>query len=390
MIGVFDGDCGTGRFQSRGAVRDEIAPLAGTDLSIVIWSAAYADICMYDTKVGVRCQRGYDRWWSRTEDYIHNLERLYRQGTSPLNIAIEAAHEWGMKLYASNRICGPHWPPLHVRPRESLYFHPGCRCQDRDGSLTPRFSLASPLVRERLIEIYKEMVEMGADGVHFHFNRAHPWVIYENLVVQEFIRKDGRDPRRIPVDDPAWLDHQASYITQFVREVRAAMDQMEQRLGRRLETSYHVADSPERCREFGLDLKTWVDEGLVDVLIPTNLDPWNLDFHMPSDRVVDIIEMAKGKCLIYPDQMPRRNAPQRAFQWATKLYGMGADGLCCWDVNMKTNLPTEWAILRQLGHREDIPRWQAEGLGKDFARSLPLERLDDYKWDPYHCPRTNG
>ena len=50
-----------------------------------------------------------------------------------------------------------------------------------------------------------------------------PLVEYEAPVVEGFRAKFGADPRKIDERDPRLLSYRATFITEFMREVRAAM-----------------------------------------------------------------------------------------------------------------------------------------------------------------------
>ena len=75
------------------------------------------------------------------------------------------------------------------------------------------------------------MVGYGVDGVGLLYNRRPPLLEYEPPIVDGFKAEYGEDPRELPDDDPRWLRYRARTLTQFMHEVRKAMDDAAERMG---------------------------------------------------------------------------------------------------------------------------------------------------------------
>ena len=392
LVAIFDGfGVAHDFYQSEERIRDPIAPFQKTDVGMVLWGAVFGDCCMYESRVGatmdLNCWSGYH--FSR--DLAKNLLGLKALGVNPLKAAIEAAHDLGLEIYGSMRMAGAYLPPAHDMPPESFYArHPEYRCVDRDGNVTPHLSLAYPEVRERYIAVLKEMAELGTDGVHVLFCRSWPFVLYEEIAVGEFIQTHGRDPRKLPEDDPDWLAHKGSYVTEYIRAIREMADEVGRLRGRKLGTAYHVMNNLVNCHYFGLDVKTWVEKGLVDLLIPAPCH----STERPSDGKIEtaaFAELARGtSCRICPDPLPKRQPAERFLPDAIPHYRSGADGLCFWDTDARTQRSGEWAVCRDLGHREELETWQARGKGKSYFRQVPIHKVCDFTLDRRYWPLTNG
>ncbi len=78
-------------------------------------------------------------------------------------------------------------------------------------------------------------------------------------------------------------------MTEFVRQVRASLDQIGEQKGRRLTLLARVPPNISLCETLGFDMKTWVEEGLVDILSLATRG--YLD--MTSDLAA-FVELAKG------------------------------------------------------------------------------------------------
>jgi hypothetical protein len=61
----------------------------------------------------------------------------------------------------------------------------------------------------------------------------------------------------------------SAYLTQMIREVRNALDAVEQQQGRRIGLIVRIPPSLANCAWSGIALPQWVGEGLVDVVIPS-------------------------------------------------------------------------------------------------------------------------
>ncbi|MEW6752069.1 MAG: hypothetical protein AB1505_13980 [Candidatus Latescibacterota bacterium] len=75
---------------------------------------------------------------------------------------------------------------------------------------------------------------------------------------------------------------------------------------------------------------------------------------------------------------------------AIPRYQAGADGLAFWDTDGRMLRCSEWAVCRDLGHREEREAWRAQGRGKRYFRQVPLHKVVDWRADRRYWPITNG
>ena len=135
---------------------------------------------------------------------------------------------------------------------------------------------------------------------------------YDPPLVESFQAKYGEDPRQLDDEDPRWLAHKAGALTQFHREVRQAMDEVaeERKLGRRIQVSAVTMRDERENMLYGMDLKAWIDEGLVDTIIPYTSERM-LDSAAESwsdpESVRYFVELTRGTgCKLAPNIMPRQ------------------------------------------------------------------------------------
>jgi hypothetical protein len=210
-------------------------------------------------------------------------------------------------------------------------------------------------------------------------------VEYEPPIVDSFRKKFGLDPRSIEATDPRWLAHRAAFVTEFMREVRLAMDEIGGRRGRkRIQVTAVVFGTEAMNLFYGMDVRAWIRDGLVDWIIPyqsgADLLSSRDSFTDPRD-VAPLVGLARGSgCKIAPNIMPRELGPATYMQRAAGLYEQGVDGLYLWDGYSRCDYSDSWCALRRLGHREELAAWVRAGKPPPVA--LGTDRLLQVgEWD---------
>ena len=115
-------------------------------------------------------------------------------------------------------------------------------------------------VRERRLGILREIAERyPLDGLMLDFGRSAPFF---------------REPKR----------EKSDYMTQFVRAVRTMLDEVGERRGEHLMLAAAVPWDIDYCTEEGLDIKRWIDEGLLSYLCPGEW--FFVDYNLPYSEWV--------------------------------------------------------------------------------------------------------
>ena len=124
-------------------------------------------------------------------------------------------------------------------------------------------------------------------------------------------------------------EEQPELITEMVREVRRHLDERGGREGRRLPFVVRVAASIEDNLRLGLDVATWVGEGLVDVLVPSSPSRY-ISFDMPIPEWMELVSGTSIEVHASPDSAAPRGDGQATVEMyraaASNYYSMGADG----------------------------------------------------------------
>lgn len=338
--------------------RHEIAPAANSDVGVIIFEAIRGNYCCFRTQigdVGTPDTHWPDEW------------------VDPLAAFTQVAHENGIKLFASMRMVGAVYPTI-VAPigwARHFWAHQEWAKRDREGAPTTSLSLAFPGVRDYWLSLLREALEYEVDGIVLYFHRFHPFVAFEAPVIESFQAQYGEDPRRLPPDDPRWIAHCAGYVTEFVRQARALVNEYP---GRSLGVTFWAAPTGyDPAREYdpirySCDVKTWILEGLADYYFPMSAVNFEL--------VRTLRALAGPNVHIWPDLMPRTQSGELFAKLAYEYYAAGADGFCMNDGERRTPRLSEWAVERLLGHRELLDK--LEEAAKDYYRLVGIKYLMGY------------
>jgi len=183
--------------------------------------------------------------------------------------------------------------------------------------------------------------------------------MYEPPLVKGFKSETGLDARMLDEWDERWLRYRSRSMTQFLRELRHELDQVGDQLGKRLELSATSFPAEDENLFYGLDLETWIEEGLVDTLVPMGVS------HSSGEVELDYyIRLTQGtNCKFYPflraglDRSGNRrpHTPANYRDSALKAYQAGADGLTIWD-EFAVHYRSPYYGLRRLGHVDELKR----------------------------------
>ena len=399
--------------QTREDFRAEFDCLRDGDFEVALYAVAYGALTLYPSRVGEMVPVDH-RPPRSTGRYVHEA---VRNGIDPLQAAIEAAHACGVKLFPQNRFIGPNLPPQHGFTDHGGKFmaeHLDWRCAEPDGQPIRHLSLAYEGVREFYVRLLREWVEdYGADGINLLFNRSWPLVYYEEPVCRSFMAEYGEDLRLLQSEEEraSWgkesMDGpdlhyfyvknederaqrvRASFVTRFMREIRAMLDQVGKSQGRYIPTCYIVMNSVAQCLSAAMDVAAWIREGLVDYLVVPLAQGPKYDGRRVQSQVREFARLAHGtNTKVCADVAPRRMPPWRYRETAMECYAAGADGLAFWDSYNRYSRASEWAFVKRLGHRQDLARWK--GKGDDYSIVRPLKSLDGYPMDRVYSKPTDG
>ena len=316
---------------------------------------------------------------------------------------MSCAHEIGIEIYPQVRMEGAQLPPNHLGycgPGQFQLDHPEWRCATREGHPARTLSHAFPEVRSRYVALLREWVEdYGADGANIVFCRSWPYALFEEPVRESFRQKHGEDILNLDPYDDRVLAHQAGFLTQLLRETREMLDEVGRKQGRRLGTCYviptanmlpdfHDIGPLTSCKCYGMDVETWVEEGLVDHMVVHIEGVGPLDGSGAISILEAFREFTVGtETKLYADLYPRRQSGESMRIRAMTCYEAGVDGLCFWDTHGRISRLSGWAMHRVLGHRNELGNPAMAAFAQSLFQRVPMVSLDGYRMaGPWSLP----
>lgn len=275
-------------------------------------------------------------------NFTENIRQMLEGGEDPQAALIEAGHELGLHVYASVRMNDNHFggasptdiPGLHHTEMTRLRRqHPEWLLGDQTSEwYAASWNMSIPEVREhRLAHVREACERYDWDGVELDWQR-HAF--------------------HLPEDDAY---RQRYLLTDMQRAARRLTQRLADERGRPFYVAARVAGSLEMCRQIGYDIPTWIEEDLVDVLIPAGNAGTD-----PDAQVEQFSQLCRGtNVAVYPgfdsglpgapdgpeDAATRDRLSVRGI--ANRYYRAGATGMYVFNWHAGTDTRRE--LLTQIG-----------------------------------------
>ena len=333
--------------------------VAGTTVDTFIYGVERGDGLFYPSKVGM--QFGADKrpftmaaYWRTWE----NMQSLAARGLDPLQVLIDRAHQKGMDFFASVRM--------------SSYGRMDAKFRVPEGR-----GLAHPEVRDHQFAVLEELVtDYDTEGVELDFAAA-----------------PGGMPLCLRPNDVA---EYTPVLTDYVREISKMVRAV---AGKDKQIGVRVYPTNKMCRERGLDISTWIEEGLVDYVAPLLYLDFTLDPDMPIDWLID--KAHQHDIPVYGMLQPyvqdeATGSPVRIYATPEVARGVvanhwarGVDGIYAWFMRWPLD-DSERRILTEVGDpdliQEGSKRYiqrhrseQASELGYDATLPMEIAAADPSK-----------
>ena len=235
-------------------IEENVAVLTRTHIDTLFWCVG-TNVFGYDTKVGELFGSDVEKFSTSAQWRLHeNLKSLINGGRDLLKGIVEEGHNAGLEVFASFRMNDIH---------DSLYpegigsfkkRHPEFLLGDSVAvyemgkphkfhtRLTFNYAIAE--VRAFWLGVISEVLDRyDVDGIELDWTR-HPWAF-----------KPGEELQNLGI------------MNEFTRDVRRHLDKTAEQRGRRLFLAVSAPSTFEECLQIGLDVATWLADGLVDILI---------------------------------------------------------------------------------------------------------------------------
>ena len=322
-------------------IREQVEIYRDSDIGRIDWAVCYGDITTYPSMVGwdYRQQRSKTYPAEHQKAFCESLCGLFDRGIVPYKVAMDHAHSIGMEFYAMFRLgIGGYPAPMDGEGRLPTE-RPDLRMLARDGTPLPKLSYAFPEVRQVMLDIIQEVTDDDElDGIDLCWIRGAPFIGYEKPVADAFNSRHGLDIMDVADDDERLCRLRGEFLTDFMREVRKITNAVADRRGRPMSVcAMTLGGTFETCLYRGYDTETWVKENLVDEVMASTIHTRFLQ----ANGVREVIY----------------NGPDGPVTYMRAVLAMaesGADGIFIWDINGPQELAHHWALLRRLGHTEEL------------------------------------
>ncbi|NLX06020.1 MAG: hypothetical protein GXY33_12850 [Phycisphaerae bacterium] len=301
-----------------------------------------------------------------------NTRAILDRGLDPIAVLAERARQHGIAFWAGLRMndiheddsrrFAPLRSPFKMRHPELVIGspYPDPRQGYPQDDFTWAYDYAHPQVRDRRLAIIEEACgRYDLDGFELDFQRG-PWFF-----------KPGCQTQGMPL------------MTEFVRRVRRAVNAIAERRGRPITLAYRIPPTIGLARAKGLDVETWISEGLADVFVP--MDGGYLD---TSVDLVPFRELARASgCLIAGGIEPAvkgyggRATIETLRAAAAALHHQGAQAIYLFNYDChraagRDNPYTDWELeaLRQIGDPQSLVAKDKHYLITRDTSDLTVER----------------
>ena len=341
-------------------IENLFGPLEESDVAALFWcDGAGGNTANYDSQV-------LERTGARAGQPRAYIDQWIAAGNDPPAVVVREAKKRGLDVFYSFRINDIHdsfmpdeLPTFKVEHPEWLI---GERKYGDVLSFRTALNFAVPDVRELKFRVVEELFQKyDFDGLEIDFLRSAPYFL------------------------PGTEAKNAHLLTEFLQRVRQHLTECGQQRGRPVRLAVRVDESPRSCRLNGFDVASWIEQGLVDMVV--------LGSGVMDIEVGEFKQLAASKGVhVYPCLYgwPSKYTPipaELAGGLALNYWAQGADGIYLFNwfphtVNNSERTGSYMArLLKQLGDPITLRAGQRRLM---FAadRGRP-QRSYQYNW--LHC-----
>ena len=370
-------------------LREMVRSYDGT-IDVLCWCIGDREVYVHDTRVaeifGSRHQ-SFDN--SRDWKVFQNTRAFIESGKCVLATLAEICHQEGLALFPSVRM-NSHYSVDPDSPRSSgfrqkhpeyLIGHPqGYRKGSKEYAVRMGLNYARPEVRQLMSDTIIELFQrFDVDGVEMDFMRHPTFFKLHEAVENSF------------------------HLTNMLRRIKQKRDQVSRASGRRIDLAARVPPTFSDGLRVGVDSRTWMREGLVDLLIAGGgFIPFDMPFEAFVKEAEGIVCRVYGSLELLRFMHGATRDPRVTRAIAQRYWKAGADGLHLFnyfaqDTSWKQKLFREIADSKGLERLDkryqlDTRRWHAggwEGHGGAFSSAVPAVQLPVSLFENGNSPRLS-
>lgn len=265
--------------------------LLGTMVDTLVYSLGGGNIFLHDTKAGtlwgdLEEEQGGRVWnhliWYRVSE---SVRQLIKEGYDPLRVVVERAHEKGVEFIVSLRMNTSLESTSLGTGRLDRFRrdHPEYQIGEfPEGAGPPSASHCLDFtykeVRDERLAIIREVCELyPIDG--FEMAMEYP-------AFSTFFKPNEAEAKQ-------------KIMTDFIRDVRRIVDEASDP-NHQIVLAARIPPTIEGCRNIGLDVETWIREGLLDIVAPMSVEMRHdmlIDMNLPLEEWVKVSK--ETDCQVY-------------------------------------------------------------------------------------------
>jgi len=215
-----------------------------------------------------------------------------------------------------------------------------------------------PEVRQYILSLLKETLEIGADGISIDFCRY-----------------------------PGGIDKPET-CNQFLRELKTLREEFAQKRNKSVPLLIRFpAKGVNHWEKF--DYNTWIGEGLVDYLCPSNIQGRHIHFEIAP--YIEAVHGSKCKLLPVVDGLSWGPEMPALFLWRVEqLYQAGTDGIYVYQADARVctnNRPEDRRCMRLISSSEAVRKWwqRYNEQNQQFSKRIYIQPSEDgdYEYHPW-------
>lgn len=250
--------------------RNAVDVYQDSDVGALTWQAGTTFLLTYDSQWA---GRPYAALTPAQEAVMRNGDKVAKaailglvdNGLVPLEVVAARCAAIGLKTYAGLRM-NTFYQAAYAWLNGNLWDqYQDCLQTVYAGSAsTTKMTYTATKFATYIRNVLVELAGFdGVDGLDLDFSRYPDVVGWEPAAMTAYRNAYGIDPRRedTPAGNLRWQQFRADMVTEVFRQLRAAVPDM----------PVIVRVPQANTLAYGLDVATWVLEGLIDVLVPTSI-----------------------------------------------------------------------------------------------------------------------
>lgn len=320
-----DAFCGEGTYEAFCQRRMAAYPGLGATTLLYCPQSSGFGVFTYKTKYGTI--------WTSTPIHVptpNAVSQMIARGEDTITYALRFCREHDLEFFVNLRMndthdgTGAEYSPFMFQNNGFKIAHPECLLGKKDGSIKPPYGTWSavnyghPLVRETMCKFVEEICRnYDIDGIHLDYFR-HP-MLFEH---------------------PAWGQHateeEIGQLNDMTREIRKILKREGEKRGREILLSVRVPDSVEYALFLGMDIETWLKEGLLDMLMTSSylqLNHFDYSARLGHQYGVPVYPSLDEIRVREKEARDRRNTREAYLGRVEKVMGEGCDGPMIFNYN---------------------------------------------------------